>query len=35
MPNFDIFQEALSCSLASSTHLVLKVNPSEAAQNLC
>ena len=33
--NFDIFQEALFCNLASGTNLVLKVIPIEAGQYLC
>ena len=34
-PKFDIFQEALFCTLASSTNLVLTVVPVEAGQYLC
>ena len=36
-PKFDIFQEALFCTLASSTNLVLvlKVIPIKAGQYLC
>ena len=34
-PKLDIFQEALFCTLASSTNLALKVIPIEAGQYLC
>ena len=34
-PTLDIFQEALFCTLASSTNLVSKMVPIEARQNFC
>ena len=34
-PDFDIFQEALFCTLASSANLVLNVFPIKAGQYLC
>ena len=33
--NFDIFQEAVFCTLASSTNLVVRIIPVEPGQYVC